>query len=277
MKISSSFCFLVFGLIFIQILQCSSKRVMPWMCLERCGGNSTTIKENLREIAHHARFVTGVSFEKYNLGANSALIINNLTDPTQELVKIGVETWPMVSSYPYPPSFLDWMRELFKNPDPFVNALLDEMNKYNYTGINIDFEPTATATTQDASDYANFLTYLGNKLHTQHRLLSVDIATWNPIWDWDLIGKASVDIVMTMSTYTRNDTIFDSMLKKGLASIGTKKLGIGLECDLNPPLNLNQLRKRISSLQQNGINEIDIWKMRIPDMWWPDIERFING
>lgn len=151
------------------------------------------------------------------------------------------------------------------------------MNKYNYTGINIDFEPTATATTQDASDYANFLTYLGNKLHTQHRLLSVDIATWNPIWDWDLIGKASVDIVMTMSTYTRNDTIFDSMLKKGLASIGTKKLGIGLECDLNPPLNLNQLRKRISSLQQNGINEIDIWKMRIPDMWWPDIERFING
>lgn len=30
----------------------------------------------------------------------------------------------MISSYPYPPEFLDWMKQLFKNPKPFINEVI---------------------------------------------------------------------------------------------------------------------------------------------------------
>ena len=135
------------------------------MCLERCNGTTETIDANLKQIQQHLDVMTSVSFECYNLGPNSTLVQNNLTVVSPQLQQMGLETWPMVSSYPYPPQFLEWMRQVFANPQPFVDQCIQEGLKWNYTGFNIDWEPTTDASAQDAIDYANFLTYLTNNLH----------------------------------------------------------------------------------------------------------------
>ena len=36
------------------------------------------------------------------------------------LRSFGIQTQAMISSYPYPPEFIDWMRFVFKNPDEFI-------------------------------------------------------------------------------------------------------------------------------------------------------------
>lgn len=102
------------------------------MCLERCGDNSSMIMYELIQISEHRDIITGVSFEMFNLGPNSTLVQNNLTIVGPVLVAMGLETYPMVSSYPYPPEFIDWyifkyanwigyrMRQVFKDPYPFM-------------------------------------------------------------------------------------------------------------------------------------------------------------
>ena len=56
---------------------------------------------------HHAYTLDSFPLaQKYNLGPNSTLVLNNLTDPSSTFVQSGLETFPMVSSFPYPPQFM---------------------------------------------------------------------------------------------------------------------------------------------------------------------------
>jgi hypothetical protein len=82
----------------------SNKRIMVWMCLERCGFTKNQIQEQIKQIADNKDLIWAVSFEKYNLGPNGTLVVNNLTDVTRDLQQLGLETFPMVSSFPYPPN-----------------------------------------------------------------------------------------------------------------------------------------------------------------------------
>lgn len=75
--------------------------VMPWMCLERCGDNSTAIIEQLDQYSVNRTKFTGVSYEDFNLAANSTLVKNNLTQVGAPLAALGLQRWAMVSSYPY--------------------------------------------------------------------------------------------------------------------------------------------------------------------------------
>jgi hypothetical protein len=52
---------------------------MPWLCLERCGGNATTIAYDLRQIAVNTSVINAAAFELFNLGPNGTLVVNNLT------------------------------------------------------------------------------------------------------------------------------------------------------------------------------------------------------
>lgn len=80
------------------------------MCLERCGGNATSIAADLAAISAHRSSLAAVSFELFNLGPNGTLVVNNLTSVHAALTAMGLETHAMISSFPYPPQFLDWMR-----------------------------------------------------------------------------------------------------------------------------------------------------------------------
>jgi len=154
------------------------KNVMPWMCLERCGSSSIDIYHHLQQIADHLDVINSVSFEKYNLGANSKLIVNNLTDVLPALQNLGVATFPMISSYPYPKEFIEWCRQVFDNPTPFIQTCIEEAQKYGYSGYNVDFEPTIGIQDGDGKRYAQFLDKFAKALHSVGRILTIDIATW---------------------------------------------------------------------------------------------------
>jgi hypothetical protein len=96
--------------------------------------------------ANYSSIVTSVSFERYNLGPNSSLIsdLSNLTDVHSYLSYLGFQTIPMISSYPYPPAFLSWMRQVFSNPTPFLSSLISEAKLWGYAGYCFDWEPTVT-------------------------------------------------------------------------------------------------------------------------------------
>jgi len=258
----------------------SSKKVTTWMCLERCGDNSSMIAYELEQIKTNLQLISGVSFEMYNLGPNSTLLKNNLTLVGPTLVEFGIETYPMISSYPYPPDFIDWMRQVFKNPNPFLFSVVTECFNYGFTGINVDWEPTVGGTEQDAIDYANFLTYISRKLHQFGLKVTVDIAHWNQIWNWTLLSNSEVDNLFLMDTYTGNFTYFEKYLSKAVNTIDEKKLGIGLESvnddNHNLPYTEEELKERFNLIKQYDINQIDIWDMPIPDIWWPFISEFVG-
>jgi hypothetical protein len=116
--------------------------VMPWMCLERCF-NTTAHQIDLQilDLANHTDVVTDVAFELFNLGPNSTLVTNNLSPVADRLNALGFGTYAMISSYPYPPNFIDWLHDVWSNPQPFIKQCIVAAKKYKLTGFNIDFEP----------------------------------------------------------------------------------------------------------------------------------------
>lgn len=261
---------------------------MPWMCLEKCGQNNTYIIDSLKDIIEHKEELTGVSFEMYELGPGSKFIKENITSVGSVLKGIDLETYAMISSCImcdnatccYPDDFLLWLRELFSNPDPFINAAMQEIQDTDFTGYNVDFEPTATATPEDAQKFAEFLTQFAASLHQIDKKLTVDIASWNPIWNWTLISNSQVDRMFLMNTYTGNFTWFQHFFEEAIKTIDINKLGIGLE-SINPNTNLpfsnNDLQQRFDLILNNNIQEIDIWDAPVPDNFWPFIDQFINS
>jgi len=256
------------------------QRVMPWMCLERCGFTSQQINEQLDQIHKIKEILSAVSFEKYNLGPNSTLVTNNLTDVCDTIQKDGLETWPMISSYPYPPNFMDWMRQLFANPQPFILTCVEQGLKYGYTGYNVDWEPTVDATPQDSVSYANFLSLFARELHLVGMKLSVDSASWSPLWNYTLLSQSKTDIVITMDTYAGAGSGWDNLLDTAVDEVGVDKLGVGLETvdpNTNAPLSLEDVAYRFQQIEKKGVKEIDIWSTPIPDSWIPFLSQFVFG
>lgn len=86
-------------------------RVLAWMCLERCHNyTQQDVAAHLQQALylHRAGILQSVSFEAFNLGPDSQLELNNLSSVHAALHAAGLATYPMVSSFPYPPQFLDW-------------------------------------------------------------------------------------------------------------------------------------------------------------------------
>jgi spore germination protein YaaH len=231
----------MFGAFFLFFLCClqqnvasssssSGRRLMLWMCLEDCSDSSNDINNQIDSIYEHRDVISAVSFEKYTLGANSTLVTNSkLTDVSATIKSMDLEAWPLLSSYPHPPEFIDWMREVFADPDPFINACISEAQKNSFAGYNLDWEPTDAVKEEDGVNYAQFINYFSDQLHSAGFLLTVDIATWSSIWNFDLLAKTSADRFISMSTYTATDSSFTSQLEKLVNVFGPEKSGVGLE------------------------------------------------
>ena len=65
----------------------------------------------------------------------------------------------------------------------------------------------------DAKNYAKFLDTLSRSLHKEGIKVSVDFATWSPIWNVPALAETSVDYMLDMGTYTGSDTSFTSQLQ----------------------------------------------------------------
>lgn len=251
--------------------QNDGKGVMVWMCLERCGATPSTIDVMLAQIENNTDVITSVSFESYNLGPGSTLVKNNLTDVNTPLQQFGVQRFPMVSSYPYPPQFILYMREVFANPQPFIDQCISEAKTYNYTGYNIDWEPAVGGNSKDAVDYANFLTTFSDALHEHNLLVSVDCATWSPIWNLTLIGESSVDYVFDMSTYTNSDSSFLNQLQTAVSDVPLTKLGVGMQVTNDYTyefMSEANIAWRLQQIEAENVQQIGIWRTPLLPFWF---------
>ena len=272
------------------------RSVMPWMCLEICN-TPDEIQHQLDTIRSHKSLLTAVSFEKYSLGAGcnlSGVDVQNLSEVNADIQMAGLEAWPMITSWPHPADFLQRMREVFASEEcaqRFISAALDEAKAHNYTGFNLDWEPTAPpnttlpVTAADATAYASFVDVFAKALHKEGVQLSVDVATWvtvpggPSIWNYDALAATTVDRAVSMGTYTSSDSSFTHQLQLLTSAFSVEKATVGLQtvnATDGSPISDAQVAFRFQSLEAAGVDSIALWDMPIPDHWWPHIEAFVN-
>ena len=248
---------------------CAAATVQVWMGLERTGEN---IQHDLQQLQDHKETISSVSFEQYNLGANSQLIHAKLSD-VGPILRTNFLTFPMISTYNDTapnrrPTDIIHCREVFADPSPFIQQCLEVLETEGFTGMNVDFEPSGGDAT-DAENYAKFLTQFASSLHAKGFKLSVDISSWDAIWNWTLIAQSGVDQAIIMDTYTGNFDIFQQRLSKGVANFGVDQLVVGL-MTLNPntnqPFSEPEVKERFQLLQKSGIKHISLWEMPVPDV-----------
>lgn len=253
---------------------------MAWLCLEFCGENSTVTQTYLDDLSHHVDVMTAVSFEKYTLGPNAELVHSDVTDVTSSLQAMGIrETWPMLSSYPHPPEFIEWMRYAFDHVDEFTAQCVAEAQLYNYTGYNLDWEPTDDVQESDGAAYAEFIDSFAKGLHAAGLKLQVDVATWSPIWDYDAIAATEADYVISMGTYTSTDTSFTNQLNLAVEAFGDRT-GVGLEmvnASTGERMPLEEVAWRFQQIQGSGAKEVDVWRFPLPPGWWPLMRAFVES
>lgn len=249
--------------------------VMVWMCLERCfNTTSAQVQEQIAMLKQHADVVDAVSFEQFNLGPNSTLLDNpSLSSVALSLNEAGFSTFAMVSSYPYPPDFIFWLRELFANPAQFTAQCVLASRKFNLTGLNLDFEPATGVTPQDALDYAAFLANFTAAMHDQGVLVTADIAGWSPLWNLNALDAAPVDRYFYMGTYARNMTTFLAQLDKATGAISADKLAIGLQNyvgnNITDMLSEHDAAARFEAiLNHSSVRSVGVWAMPLDAHWF---------
>jgi hypothetical protein len=228
-----------------------------------------------------------IAFERYNLGPNSTLLfnpdlfdINDYVRKNATLAALFPRRIAMISSFPYPAQFLDWMRQLFSNPAPFLDAVMSQLEKHDLLGLNIDFEPTSNnATSDDAAHYATFLNTVRARLAQQGKVLTVAGATWSPIWNLTLIAKAlagtntsgnastKIGYFTSMNTYTYENSVFQTELQTNVAefqSFGSRRsLVVGLETWPGKFTDA-ELTFHFDLLSKYNVCRLAIWDMPIP-------------
>ena len=197
----------------------AKKRVMSWLCLEFCEETEDDVATDMKQIERYKDVFSAVSFEKYTLGPNCTLLDNELIPVSDDIQALGLEAWPLLSSFPHYPEFIDWMREVFASPQVFIDQCVSEAAKYGYHGYNLDWEPTDDCTEQDGNDYANFIQTFAQGLHQNGLKLSVDYAGWSPIWNLTAIAESEADYIITLSSEIRVPSV--ALAKERRANVQT--------------------------------------------------------
>ncbi len=217
-----------------------------------------------------------VSFELFNLGPSGALIRNNLSNVGPIFVEAGLRTFPMLSSYPHPPEFLDWMRQLWQEPQVgshFIDQCVNSARLHNFSGLNVDFEPTTNATAADARGYAFFLQKFASAMSASGLELNVDVANWSAIWDYNTLGSAcpSVTSFITMGTYADALSSFYHQFDLAATAFALPQLGIGLasvNLTDSQPFRPSDLQPRFDKIVQAKVPTLGIWDMPLDmDLW----------
>lgn len=234
-----------------------------------------------------------VAFEAFNLGGRANLVNNShFTQVAAPLRALGAHTAAMVSTYhDEPPHRRDddivWLRRLFEQPTLFVAQSVAACAAEQLSSMNMDLEPPSNVTAADGIAYAAFLTTLARTLHQHGRMLSVDAASWSPLWNFTLLRDSAVDEIVTMDTYAANFEDFDAALARAAAQIGPGKLRVGLltrNGNTGAPLDAGEVARRLDRIMAHNITRIGIWPCTdvaactdiVPRSWWPQLERFVR-
>ncbi len=248
------------------------KSVIVWMGLEITGEN---ISADLQSIGSHRGDLTGVSYEHYLLGSQGYLgPVLTITNVTGKIKSFGLQTYPMIIS-----TSLGDIETLIGHPSDFISKAVSKAIGAGYTGYNIDFEPAQMANASVAAAYASFLTGFADALHQHGKKLTVDIATWNPIWNFTALANTTVNTLYDMGTYASPSLNFAAALGYANDTIPHSKLGVGLitvNVNNGAVLQNYSVSARFIALESYGVLKIAVWDMPLASYWWPYLHQFIG-
>lgn len=249
-----------------------ARSVMVWMGLEMTGEH---VPRDLALIHYYRRDLTAVSYEQYELGAGSNLtLIPGISNVTASVESDGLQAWPMIISASLPN-----IETLLENQSGFISKAVSAALRLNYTGYNVDFEPTAEANLSVAREYAGFLNNFADALHTAGKKLSVDIASWNTFWNFTALANTSVDTFYDMDTYAASYADFESALAYINSTLPYSKIGVALitqNVNTGSPLSYEEAEERFTLVESYGIRRVAIWDMPLPTFWWNLTFTFLN-
>eukprot|EP00708_Paratrimastix_pyriformis_P003717 GAFH01002511.1.p1 GENE.GAFH01002511.1~~GAFH01002511.1.p1 ORF type:complete len:270 (-),score=50.80 GAFH01002511.1:344-1036(-) len=229
----------------------------------------------MQTVATHAAAgdINVVSFEDYDLGSQANLMPNGFSQIHPQLIQLGLTPIPMITT-----ANINKMHTLFANPDGFIDSVVQECKKNGFPEANIDFEPETGVVTDDGVAYAQFLTHFADEMHKAGLTLSVDIASWGPLWDFGLLANTTVDKFMTMDTYANSQTYFQSHLEKAVDAFGVGRVGVGLLMGMS--LNSTIWEQRLASLDAAQVREVDLWDIcnsAPTGIEWDYVSRWMHG
>ncbi|MBX8637712.1 MAG: hypothetical protein KIY11_05055 [Thermoplasmata archaeon] len=251
----------------------AGRSAIVWMGLEITGEN---VSADLQSIGTHRGDLTGVSYEHYMLGSQGYFgPILGVSNVTGRIKSFGLQTYPMIIS-----TNLGDIEYVIDHPTNFITKSVSKAKWAGYTGYNIDFEPTQMANASVAGAYASFLTAFADALHKEGKKLTVDIATWNPIWNFTELANTTVNTLYDMSTYASPSFNFAAALGYANATIPHSKLGVGLitvNVNTGALLQNYSVSARFIALQSDGVLKIAIWDMPLASYWWPYLHQFVGA
>jgi hypothetical protein len=262
--------------------------VMPWLCLEDCGFNSSEIDAQIEQLSSPGVFTHGAP-EDFDLCLNGTICRKSQRSTVSaKLAAAGLGVHAMVVSWD-----LDAVRAAFAAPDAFIASVETLLLNVEpaVTGVNLDFEPHGTAppvgpmpTKADAVAYAAFLNVFSDAMHARNPRIevSVDIATWTEFWDYQLLNATRVDRLCDMESYNADFGFFQKQVTFATSKIDPDKYVCGLETvhdsgpDRGKPFNQTEIAERFAFLKAVGVRKIGIWDTPIPALWMPYIAAFAN-
>ncbi len=250
----------------------SKKSAIVWMGLEITGEN---ISADLSAIREHKNDLTGVSFEHYMIDSQGDLEpIFPLTNVTSAIQSDGLQTFPMIISVN-----LNDIEYLINHPNHFIQAAVSQAVAERFTGFNVDFEPTKAANSTVAMEYCRFLTDFADALHSEGKILTVDVATWNQFWNFSALGNTTTDILYDMGTYASPSIDFASALEYAAMEIPLSKLGIGLitvNVNNGSILANYSVSARFQFLESYNVTNVAVWDMPLNSYWWVYLSNFLG-
>ncbi len=257
----------------------SNKFVMAWTC-SFCTGTFNgmpRINASIIQIEQNRNVFNAISYEFYELNSSAGinplsvgtLSYSNSTNPyniTPILHKLNLETYPMIIS-----ASLSNIETLLSNQtaiDSVINQMVTYALLYNYTGYNIDWEPS-TANNSTGVLFSNFLNEFSLQLNKYGRHLSVDIATWNPgFWNFTSIGETNVSYVdvMDYSPVFQGPSSFMQDLQYSISTIPKAKLQVAMiNTNVNTNANITpvQMSEFFSALEYLNVSSISMWVLPV--------------
>ena len=269
-----------------------AKVVMAWTC-SFCTGvfnGMPRMNASILQIEQNRQDFTAISYEFYQLNSSGGvnplslgtLSYANSSNPyniTPILHKLNLQTYPMIISANL--SNIEYFLSNSTKENDVINQMVTYALLYNYTGYNIDWEPTS-ANSSVGIEFANFLNEFAIQLNKYGRHLTVDIATWNPgFWNFSLIGSTNVTYVdvMDYSAIYSGPGSFMSDLSYAMQTIPNAKLQVALiNTNVNTNSNLTpfQMSQRFAALEYYNITSLSMWVLPVNSSILSMMQQFLE-
>lgn len=259
----------------------NSVNVMPWIY------QSSNLQASLQELRETRGNYSMISYEFYELQPDEQITpfsgYTNSSNPnniTPILHRYGIGAVPMIVSAS------GKLIYLFTSNQYVMSLAINQMAEYaviyNYTGYDIDWEPSSTNKTTGLQ-FDNFINQFSLVLNKFGKKLYVEVASWDPnFWNYTNMGRTNITSIniMDYDGYYSGSNSFTSCLQEGLNLIPSGKLSISLE-NVNPNTCLNftasQLRERFAALENDNIKFIGVWVMPFNTSLVSQLEDFISN